>query len=190
MAAHRDDPLLDHEYDGIRELDNPMPGWWKAIFFATCVFSVAYAAFYHGVPNRLIADEYAADVKAYEEVQKKLALSEGKVTEPMLAALAKDTAAVADGKAKFVTFCAPCHGTRGEGKIGPNLTDEFWVHGDGSLMAIIGTMETGVLDKGMPAWGKMMRQDDLKKVAAFVGTIRNTNESGGKAAEGQRVGAL
>jgi mono/diheme cytochrome c family protein len=85
---------------------------------------------------------------------------------------------------------APCHGERAEGKIGPNLTDEFWIHGDGTMLSIMNVVENGVLDKGMPAWGRQMRMDEVKKISAYVGSVRNTNEPGGKKAEGQRVNAL
>jgi cytochrome c oxidase cbb3-type subunit 3 len=190
MSKRNDDPLLDHEYDGIRELDNPMPGWWKATFFATFLFSIGYAAYYHGQPSKLIADEYAAEVQAYEAQQQKLALTATKPTEPMLLALGKDARAMTDAKAKFKTFCGPCHGERGEGKIGPNLTDEFWIHGDGTLVSIMDVVDQGVLAKGMPAWGRQLKPDELKKLVAFVGTVRNTHEAGGKKAEGQRVGAM
>lgn len=190
MSQPKHDLLLDHEYDGIRELDNPMPGWWKATFFATFVFSVGYIAYFHGTPEKLVADEYAADVRAYEELQKKLAMSEGRVTEPMLVALSKDNGVLTEAKAKFVTFCAPCHGDRAEGKIGPNLTDEFWINGDGTMLSILNVVEKGVLDKGMPAWGRQMRMDEVKKLVAYVGSVRNTNEPGGKKAEGQRANAL
>lgn len=190
MSAPRDESLLDHEYDGIRELDNPMPGWWKATFLASVVFSVLYLAFYQGLGQGLIAEEYAADVRQAAALEKARAAQADVVSEATLAALARDAKVLADARAKFVAVCAPCHGARGEGKIGPNLTDEFWLHGDGSLMSILTTVDSGVVDKGMPAWGRQLRPDEIKKVVAFLGTIRNTHEKGGKKGEGQRGNVL
>ncbi len=190
MSAPDHDPLLDHEYDGIRELDNPMPGWWKATFLASVVFSALYLWFYQGLGQDLVADEYAADVARYLEHQEALAAKAEIVSEETLTELSHDAAAVAEARAKFGAVCAPCHGARGEGKIGPNLTDEFWLNGDGSLMSILSTVEGGVVAKGMPAWGRQLAPDEVKKMAAFVGSIRNTHQAGGKKGEGQRARAL
>lgn len=190
MSPRKDDPLLDHEYDGIRELDNPMPGWWKALFLASVVFSALYLAFYQGLGSRLIADEYAAEVRRYDELQKALAARAAVVSEETLAELTHDAKVLAEARSKFEAVCAPCHGSRGEGKIGPNLTDEFWLNGDGSLMSILSTVDGGVVAKGMPAWGRQLKPDELKKVAAYVGSIRNTHQAGGKKGEGQRARAL
>lgn len=186
---HKDQPgvpdgqLMDHEYDGIQEYDNPMPGWWKALFWATFVFSVVYIMIYHiRLPGDPVNAEYRAEVSAFAAVQEAEA-AKNPVSEEALAALLKDEGALSGGKAVFVEKCSPCHGAKGEGVIGPNLTDNAWLHG-GKLMDINAVVTNGVAEKGMIAWGKTLSPADLRKVVAFVGSIRNTNVPG-KAPQGE-----
>jgi cytochrome c oxidase cbb3-type subunit 3 len=101
--------------------------------------------------------------------------------------MAANAGLMADAKTLFVQKCAQCHGNEGEGKIGPTLTDEYWLHGDGSLMAIYTAVSDGFPAKGMPTWSRQMRLVEVMKVAAFVGTIRNTNLPGPQPAEGTRI---
>jgi cytochrome c oxidase cbb3-type subunit 3 len=170
--------LTDHTYDGIQEYDNPLPGWWVAIFWAAIVFAPFYAVYYHGGPDRLIADDYARDLAAHAEAEAKAALESGTVDEESLAALGRDAHTMDEGAALFQQNCTVCHNDRGQGKIGPNLTDDAWIHG-GSLVQIHHTIDQGVPDKGMLAWGKQLPPDVVKKLAAFVGTrLRGTHVAG------------
>ncbi len=171
-------PILQHEYDGIQEYDNPLPGWWVYLFWATIAFCPLYVVHYHFGQGALVADEYAADVRAFEEAEAKRALESGAVTEETLAALSADDLTLAAGEAVYRTNCVACHGDLGEGKIGPNLTDDAWLHG-GSAMAIHRTIDQGVPEKGMLAWGKTLPPDDVKRVTAFVvGKLRGKNVPG------------
>lgn len=179
------DQLLDHDYDGIREYDNPMPGWWKAIFLVSFLFSLGYWFWYHAGgsgPSRY--DDYAQEMRAHEEIVARFAVAE--VKEEELLALVADAGVVAKGKIKFAEACAACHGPAGEGKIGPNLTDDHWIHGAGPV-DVFKTVANGVPAKGMPTWSRQLKPDELKGVVAFVCSIRNTNVPGGKAPEGQLV---
>lgn len=177
----------DHSYDGITEYDNPLPGWWTWIFVATIVATPLYLTYYHGGEGNLVADEFARDYKAHQEAEAKRALAEGVVTEGSLAALAQDTATVAKGDALFKANCVVCHGEKGEGKIGPNLTDASWIHGKGALVDIHGVITNGVPEKGMVAWGKQLPSADIKALTAYVAGLRGTNVPG-KAPEGTPVG--
>jgi cytochrome c oxidase cbb3-type subunit 3 len=103
-----------------------------------------------------------------------------------LAAMAGNAQVVAAGKAVFATNCASCHRADGGGLIGPNLTDDAWIHG-ATLPEIHRTVSEGVLAKGMPNWGKLLRPDDVDAVVAYVASLRNTQVPGGKAAEGTKV---
>ena len=175
----REDPLLDHEYDGIREYDNPTPAWWNWIFFGSFVFSVFYFIHYHMGDGVSVAETYAMEM----EVQEKLLAAEAEkaaknVSEDSLKTLMADTGAVKFGEEKYVALCAACHGKQGEGLIGPNLTDQFFIHGDGSLMAIRNVVTNGVIEKGMVAWGKTMPPAELNKVVAYLGTLRGKNVKG------------
>lgn len=178
--------VLDHEYDGIREYDNPMPRWWVNIFWVTFIFAIGYFFHYHVSHNGAsVAGEYDSEMQAARAIEAKRALAEA-VSEGSLLKLASDNSSVNEGKALFGQRCAPCHGAQAEGIIGPNLTDAFWIHGAGSPMDIYKVVNEGVAAKGMPAWGKQLQPAELRKLAAFVTTIRNSNVAG-KAPEGARV---
>ncbi|MBI2377449.1 MAG: c-type cytochrome [Deltaproteobacteria bacterium] len=182
-AKENRDPLLNHEYDGIREFDNPTPGWWNWLFLITVIFSVGYAAHYHFGSGRSIAAEYAAEVSEHDQRALELAAKSPAPSEDSLKALGVDAERMAASKAKFVTACGVCHGEKGEGKIGPNLTDAYWIHGKGDLMGIFGVVSKGVLEKGMPSWEKMFKPEELRDLVAYVGTLRATNVPG-KAPQG------
>ena len=182
QPANNNDRLLEHSYDGIQEFDNPLPRWWVYLFYATIVFSVLYW-FNIGVgAGKGRIAQYEADVAAARAAHPPPAES----GPAELAALAGNPRIVAAGKTVFVTNCASCHRADGGGLIGPNLTDDAWIHGN-SLPAIHRTVSEGVLAKGMPNWGKLLKSDDVDAVVAYVASIRDTQVPGGKAAEGTKV---
>jgi len=175
--------LLEHEYDGIREYDNPLPRWWVWMFAGSFFFSVGYFFHYHVSHNGTsIADGYEEDMREARELEAKQSLAQP-VTDESLSKLTLDAALMADARVLFVARCAPCHGERAQGIIGPNLTDAAWIHGQGTLSEIYGVVEAGVAAKGMPAWGRLLTPVELRKVVAFVGTQRGKNVPG-KAPEG------
>ncbi|MEO6598538.1 MAG: cbb3-type cytochrome c oxidase N-terminal domain-containing protein [Polyangiaceae bacterium] len=175
--------LLEHEYDGIREYDNPLPRWWVWMFAGSFFFSVGYFFHYHVSHNGVsIADSYEQDMREAREAEAKQSLAQP-VSEDSLSKLTLDPALMADAQVLFVARCAPCHGEHAQGIIGPNLTDSSWVHGRGTLTDIYGVVEGGVAAKGMPAWGRLLTPVELRKVVAFVGTQRGKNVLG-KPAEG------
>ena len=186
MADMNDDKLLDHSYDGIQEYDNPMPRWWVITFWATIIFSILYLL---DVPGIGIGDGRVAEYQA--EVARAKALRAtteptGTPTPDALMALARDPAALAEGKQVFTTYCAACHRPDGGGQIGPNLTDESWIHG-GTLPEIRKTINDGVLAKGMPEWGKVIKPGQVDAVAVYVNSLAGTNPPNPKAAEGVRI---
>lgn len=182
MAAPKNDShLIEHNYDGIQEYDNPLPRWWVYLFYATFVFAVAYWFNVPGVGvGRGRMASYEADVAAW-----KLAHPQpvGGPTPQLLAALATEPKVLADGKTIFAANCASCHRPDGGGMIGPNLTDDAWIHG-GTLPDIHKIIDEGVLAKGMPNWGKLLRPDQVNAVTAYVATLKGTNPPNPKAAEG------
>ena len=183
------DELLDHEYDGIREFDNPTPAWWNWLFFLSFVFSVVYFFHYHMGTGQGVLASYEAEMNEYQKIEAERALAEARnISEEKLVALMGDPAAVSAGQASYAQFCASCHNKGGEGLIGPNLTDNYWLHGDASLMAIRKVVAAGVPAKGMPAWDKVMSSDDLTKIVAFVGTLRGKNVKG-KDPQGKKIEA-
>jgi len=185
MSEPKDqDRLLDHEYDGIREYDNPMPRWWLATLWGTIVFAALYALnVIPGVgsgPGRIA--EYEAAVAAGDSVRaahNPVAV----IDEAALLAVARDPAKLAAGRETFASTCSPCHAADGGGGIGPNLTDAYWLHG-GRPMDILHTINDGVLEKGMPAWGQSLNPEQVIAVAAYVTTLRGTTPATPKAPQG------
>jgi cytochrome c oxidase cbb3-type subunit 3 len=176
------DQLLDHEYDGIREYDNPMPSWWINIFWGSFLFAIGYIFHYHVSGNGTsIAAGHAAEVAEAAQAQAKRALAET-VSEDGLRKLMADSTLMADAKALFGQRCTPCHGDQGQGVIGPNLTDDHWLHGD-TLLDIHKTVSEGVPAKGMPSWRMQLSPVQVRELAAFVGTLHGKNLPG-KAPEG------
>jgi cytochrome c oxidase cbb3-type subunit III len=181
------DQLLDHEYDGIREYDNPLPRWWVWMWAGSAVFSLAYFFHYHVSGNgQSVAVGYEADMQEARAAEAKANLAQP-VSEESLGKLLADPALMKDAGALFALRCAVCHGAEGQGLIGPNLTDNAWLHGTGTLPEIFAVINDGVLAKGMPAWGKQLSPIELRKLAAFVGTKRGTVVPG-KPPEGSVVG--
>ncbi|HEY5374738.1 MAG TPA: cbb3-type cytochrome c oxidase N-terminal domain-containing protein [Polyangiaceae bacterium] len=176
-------PVLDHEYDGIREYDNPLPRWWVWIWAGSFFFSIGYFFHYHISHNGTsVADSYEEDMAEAREAEAKQSLAEP-VNEESLGKLMANPALMADAKTLFGLRCSPCHGANAQGIIGPNLTDNSWIHGQGTLSDIYGVVLGGVASKGMPAWSRTLTPIELRKVVAFVGTLRGTNVPG-KAPEG------
>jgi cytochrome c oxidase cbb3-type subunit 3 len=175
--------LMDHEYDGIQEYDNPLPGWWTWIFVGTCLFSIVYFLHHHvtGTGESLLS-AYQRDVAQAEAIVP----AAGPLNEAEFERLAAAPATVAAGKAVFLARCAVCHGEKGEGKIGPNLTDSRWILGSDSLVSIWRTVSNGVPAKGMPPWSKQLTRQELTQVVAYVGSLRGTNVAG-KPAQGKEV---
>jgi len=185
-SAAPEAPVMDHEYDGIREYDNPLPRWWVWMWAGSFFFSVGYFFHYHVSHNGTsVSDDYTAEMAEAREAEAKQSLAEP-VNEESLGKLMQNPALMADAKALFGLRCAPCHGANAQGLIGPNLTDNSWLHGAGKLTDIYGVVDGGVAAKGMPAWGRQLSPIELRKVVAFIGTLRGSNVPG-KAPEGNAV---
>jgi cytochrome c oxidase cbb3-type subunit 3 len=180
-APENDSHLIEHSYDGIQEYDNPLPRWWVYLFYATIVFAVLY---YANVPGIGVGDgriaSYNADVAAWKVAHPQ---PTGGIAPELLAALATDPAAMTAGKQVFATNCIPCHRADGGGVIGPNLTDQYWIHG-GTLAEIHKTIDEGVLVKGMPNWGKLLKPEQVNAVTVYVSSLKGSNPANPKAPEG------
>ena len=192
MAQERDE-LLDHDYDGIQEFDNPLPGWWVWLFYATILFSVIYIPYYFLGFGPSSAEEYRqemAEAKAAHPAAAAVsppgagAPQPGAVPPVAMPSLQGDPAAIAAGQAIFVANCAPCHGQLGEGGIGPNMTDRFWLHGN-TYENMVTTITEGVPEKGMISWKAMLNPEKIRQAAAFVYSLKGTNPPNPKAPQGE-----
>lgn len=186
------DRLLEHDADGIREYDNPMPRWWLWIFWATILWSVIYVAdVVPGVGSgRGRIANYEADMAQaearYGAARAAAANAAAVVTPEAILALAQDSDRMTAARERFAATCSPCHLADGGGSIGPNLTDDHWLHG-AQPMDIHRVISQGVLEKGMPAWDAVLGPDDVRLLAAYVVTLHGTRPEAPKAPEGERV---
>lgn len=178
---------LDHDYDGIRELDNHLPPWWKWLFYGTIAWGVVYLIVYHVTESLpLSMQEYENQIAQAEEAKQKLLASQPvAVIDENTLEYTADAVLIANGKKVFITNnCQSCHRVDGGGNaIGPNLTDDYWLHG-GSIKQIFTTVKNGVVEKGMPAWGKVMSPTDVRDVTFYVMSLKGTNPPNPKAPQG------
>lgn len=177
------DHLLDHDYDGIQELDNSLPPWWKYGFYITIFIAVGYF-FYFSVlgigPSP--EEEYQAEMSLAAAQIEEYRKASGESVDEKTVTMA-DAAGIAEGAKVYGQSCMPCHGAKGEGGVGPNLTDDYWLHG-GSINDVFKTIKYGVPDKGMQAWEKMLSPTQIKNIASYIKTLKGTNPPNGKAAQG------
>jgi cytochrome c oxidase cbb3-type subunit 3 len=186
QTAGDQDHLLDHNYDGIQEYDNPLPRWWLAIFWATIIFTPLYILYFHFGGGMLAQERYDQEMIAFYDKQAEELLALGEISEITLVDLMADPSMMNGGKKIFQAKCATCHGIFGEGGIGPNLTDNYWLHG-GQLMDVYKTVREGVPAKGMLAWDRQLRPAELLAVSSYVGTLLGTDPPNAKAAQGERI---
>ncbi len=178
------DLLLDHNYDGIQELDNSLPPWWKYGFYLTIIVAVIYLYRFqisHDGPSQY--EEYVAEMqKGEEDKAAYLAQSANNVDENTVTLLT-DAGAMANGKEIFSKTCAPCHLADGGGNVGPNLTDDYWLHG-GSLKDVFKSIKYGWQDKGMKSWKDDFSPKQIQELASFVKSLKGTRPATPKAPQG------
>ncbi len=176
--------LLEHDYDGIKELDNDLPPWWKYSFYATIVFAFVYMIYY-SMDGNTQQDEFERTM-----AEAKIAVEEYKRTAPDMmdensVTLLTDAESLAAGKEIYDTSCMACHRTDGGGTIGPNLTDDHWILG-GGIKNIFGTVSNGGRDgKGMVAWKNELKPKQIQQVSSYIVSLGGTNPPDAKAPEGE-----
>jgi cytochrome c oxidase cbb3-type subunit 3 len=178
--------ILDHNYDGIKELDNSLPPWWLYLFYATILFGVVYLVRFHIVGDYDQESEYIQEVKiAQQEIDAYKQKNPVKETFDMSAlAVLTDEASLNRGKALFRLNCTSCHAEDGGGGNGPNLTDEHWILG-GGIKNVFNTIANGGRDgKGMVPWAKQYKLQEIQKIASYVMTLQGTTPARPKAPEG------
>ena len=179
---HEEDVVMDHEYDGIRELDNALPPWWKYGFYITICFAAFYLFYYSAGYGENPTQEYNAEMaKAKIENENYEANNKDKIDEnniPMA-----DAAGLASAKEIFTTKCFACHGKLGEGGAGPNLTDDYWLH-KGSLNDVYQSIKHGYPDKGMQAWSAVYTPKEISYLASYIKTLHGTHPPNAKEPQG------
>lgn len=191
------DKLLEshQDNDGIREYDNPLPNWFVNLFYGCIVYAFLYMGYYTGngwalakaggVGQSLSSSgaEYLAAV--HQERSSGVANRPKEVTGAELIESLKSPASIADGEAVFKGNCLACHGDQGQGVVGPNLTDPFWIHG-GSPEAVLASISQGFPDKGMPAWKPVLGAEKVRLATAYVLSLRGRTVANPKAPQGIR----
>ncbi len=178
------DIMLQHAHDGIYELDNRLPPWWINMFFITIVWAVGYMYYYHWGGNGLSQkEEYQEEVEmAKKQIAIALAGKANSVDESNVT-IVSESSLVAEGELIYKNSCAACHGQLGEGGVGPNFTDDYWIHG-GGIKDLFKTIKYGVPEKGMISWQAQLKPGDMQNVASYILSLRGTNPPNQKEAQG------
>lgn len=221
MIDHEEDQLLDHEYDGIQELDNLLPRWWLYLFYVTIVFSALYLAYYHVLGIGLTQEEqFLAEVNPEFEPDRTLAPLEimqrtgyhtplynpeaDRRREAVMAGMLPEAPASAPlpqepiefeepltsdqalqaGQKIYMANCASCHGNEGGGGIGPNLTDDYWLHGN-TFADTVRVVVEGVPVKGMISWRGQLTPEQIHEVSTYIYQLRGTAPPNAKGPQGQ-----
>ncbi len=178
--------VMEHTYDGIAELDNPTPPWFMYLFYSSIVIAVSYMIMYHVVGDgQIMTTEYAQENVEADQANiaymKKFANS---INEDNVIVLT-DAKSVETGGKIYAKNCVACHGDKGQGGVGPNLTDEFWIHG-GSTKDVFHTLMEGVPEKGMISWKKTLNPIQLQHLVSFLSRFQGTNPENAKAPQGDK----
>lgn len=176
--------LLDHNYDGIRELDNKLPPWWLYLFYGCILFGAGYLVRYEILGGDNQETELRKEIaQAKADVAKYMLTAPDMMDESKVVKLT-DAANLAKGKTIFTTNCAACHRADGGGQIGPNLTDDHWIFG-GSIKNLFHTITNGGRDgKGMVAWKASLKPTEIQQVASYILSLKGTNPKDPKAPDG------
>jgi cytochrome c oxidase cbb3-type subunit 3 len=182
MAKKVKDELLDHDYDGIREFDNDLPPWWVWLFYITIGFSVVYIVRYHITGTGPSSEqEYLAEMKEGDAIRHEAMAKAGALATAFLS----ESKELNEGKSIYETNCVPCHGQNGEGGVGPNLTDKYWLHGN-KVEDLVKTISKGYPEKGMIAWDATLKPQQILQVASYIHTMEGKNVAG-KAPQGNLI---
>jgi cytochrome c oxidase cbb3-type subunit 3 len=180
------DMIMEHEYDGIQELDNPTPAWFMYLFYASIIFAVGYLLNYHVFhTGQLQYQEYQTEVKQADIAKQAFLSKSANRVDENTVKLVTDPAVLASGKTIFIQTCAPCHGEHAQGVVGPNLTDDYWLHGS-TITDLFKTIKYGVAAKGMPTWEKQLSPKQIADVSNYVKSLHGTNPAGAKEPQGTK----
>lgn len=180
------DLMMEHTYDGIAELDNPPPPWFMGLFYGSIAAAVVYMVVFHIIGNGdVMGTEYNEQV-SIANIQRAAYIAKiaGGINENTVTQLT-DKKAISAGEAIFSQNCVVCHGAKGEGKIGPNLTDAYWLHG-GTVKNIFRTLTVGVPEKGMMAWKSKLNPLELQQLASYILSLQGSNPAGAKEPQGEK----
>lgn len=176
---------MGHDYDGIRELDNNLPPWWTMLFYATIIWSVGYLVYYHFTDYGVLqAEEYQQEMELAEREQLKRLENEAESIDETNVVALTDAIDISGGQRLYNINCVACHGAFGEGGVGPNLADAYWIHG-GGIQNIFKTIKYGVPAKGMISWQQQLKPKQMQEIASYILTMQGTNPANAKEPQGE-----
>lgn len=180
------DKLLDHNYDGIQEYDNDLPRWWLSLFWLGIIFGFVYVGYYHFGGGEFKSTQLAAEMSELKSLRTDIEAEKSKKLEKsfQIATLLEDQTKMGLGAEVYVQNCLPCHGDKGQGIVGPNLTDDYWLHG-GNPLEIRKTIVEGVIEKGMVAWGPILGDEKIDAVTAYIWSLHGSNPPNPKEPQGE-----
>ena len=176
--------LTTHEYDGIYELDNNLPPWWKAMFYVTIAFAVVYLLYFHVLQLGSFQEEEYEQEMAQAKIEIEAYLATANTIDETNVTFISDEARISAAQTAYVQKCSPCHGAAGEGGVGPNLTDDYWIHG-GDVKDIFRIIKNGVPEKGMIPWKSQLTPVEMQDLASFIIALEGTNPPNGKEPQGE-----
>lgn len=185
---NKDPLLMDHDADGITELDNNLPQWWVWLFILCCVWAAGYMVYFHVLGGPSQEEQYEQEMAAAARAIPADTAPAGEAAPAAAAAEepSTDEAVLAQGKEIFLKNCMVCHAPDGGGLIGPNMTDDYYIHGP-LFSDSIRIINEGVLAKGMIAWRGVLKPDEIHAVASYIFTLRGTTPATPKAPEGTQA---
>ena len=182
-AEYQQDTVMDHEFDGIQEFDNRLPNWWLWLMWGSMVFALLYWVFFHTLGVGVLpVERFEMEMQVAQEAQIARALEAG-IDNEFFVMMSQNPDKVDDGREIFVKHCVACHLDQGQGSVGPNLTDGYWIHGC-EPMQMLKIINDGIAAKGMPAWMNQLGPTRVNAVLAYILTIKD-NDVAGKAPEGE-----
>jgi cytochrome c oxidase cbb3-type subunit 3 len=177
--------LLDHNYDGIHELNHPLPMWWQITFYGGIIFAIIYFIYYIVLSGPTLRDEFKNDFLKIQEQQALFAQKNATFDPIKYAAIVSDDG-IKKGEEVFINNCVPCHLEKGIGDIGPNLTDEYWLRAKGTPDTIYHIVYNGSVDNGMPIWSETLTPEEIYQVTSYVMTLHHLKLKG-KEAQGEKI---
>jgi len=182
-----DSNVTDHEYDGIIELDNALPPWWLYMFYGTIIFAIIYVILFFGMGKFKQQDELKAEYAVAAEKIEAYQKEHGTAVDENTVVLVTDADQLADGKAIYEKNCVACHAVNGGGGVGPNFTDDYWIHGN-SINEVFKVVKYGVPEKGMIPWEAQLNPEQMQNVASYIlNEFAGKNVEGGKEPQGEKV---
>lgn len=179
--------LLDHNYDGIRELDHPLPKWWLFTFYITIAFAAFYYVHHTFMGAKTLDQEYTAEMESINKAQEEWMQKHGGFNWDKYNAYIATPEAQKLGKKRYKRKCKACHAKDGGGGVGPNLTDDYWIHGSGDAEMVYNIINQGVVDKGMQAWKGVLTDEEIMAVTAYVIKLKGTTPENPKEPQGDLV---